>query len=63
MKLTCPRCEGQTRFEVTAHEVHDWIVDEDGDFVEDKGCTEMSHKPDSQDVYSCVNCGADAKVE
>jgi hypothetical protein len=62
MKITCPNCPKETRFDVSAHEVHDWTVDEKGNFVEDKGCVDMAHKPESGDHFTCQSCGGTAKV-
>ena len=63
MKLTCPNNKKHKRFVTTAHEVHDWIVDNKGEFVDDKGCTEVTHEPDSHDTFQCAVCNADAMVK
>lgn len=62
MHLICPKNKKHKLFSVTAHEVHDWTVDEDGEFVADMGCSEMAHRPDANDSYHCLKCGAVAKV-
>ena len=62
MKVICPNNENHKRFLTTAHEVHDWVVDEEGDFVEDLGCTEVAHKPDVGNVWICKDCSAEAKI-
>ena len=63
MKATCPNNPEHKRFYTSAHEVHDWIVDETGEFLEDNGCTDVAHKPDPGNVWVCVVCEAEAKVE
>lgn len=56
MKI-CPKCGGR-RFVVTAHVTEDWIVDEDGEFLEVKeSCVEVTHHPDDDDVWECEKCG------
>lgn len=56
MKI-CPKCGGR-RFVVTAHVTEDWIVDENGEFLEVKeGCVEVTHHPDDDDVWECEKCG------
>jgi ribosomal protein L37AE/L43A len=56
----CPKC-GNTTFAVTAHVTQDWIVDEDGDFIECiNDCTEVTHKPDDIDIWQCNECGYNA---
>lgn len=57
----CPNNpEEHTQFMTTAHEVHDWVVDPNGNFIEDKGCTEVAHKPDQDNIWTCTTCGAEA---
>lgn len=63
MNITCPKNPDHKRFSSTAHEVHDWEVDENGDFVKDMGCTETTHFPNSSDRFVCLDCFAEAKVE
>jgi len=63
MKAKCPNNPDHKRFGTTAHEVHDWIVDENGDFIEDLGCSEMDSGPDSGNTWTCMECGAEAIVE
>lgn len=63
MKATCPKNPKHKKFVTTAHEVHDWVVDESGDFIKDLGCTEVAHKPDSGNYWTCDICGSEAKIE
>jgi len=62
MRIVCKKCPTNDKFSVIAHEAHAWIVDESGEFYEDKGCTDLTHKPDSQDHYTCTICGDTAEV-
>ena len=53
----CPKC-GAKRFNVTAHVVQGWEVDEYGDFVrETEKCVCVSHYPDNEDLWTCTECG------
>lgn len=56
----CPNSEEHKTFITTAHEVHDWEVDGSGNFIEDQGCIEVAHKPDSDNIWLCAACGAEA---
>lgn len=62
MKATCPKNPAHKRFVTAAAEMHDWLVDERGEFIEDKGCTEVLHKPESSNIWECADCGAQATV-
>jgi len=62
MKAICPKDENHKLFITTAHEVHDWVVDETGDFVEDVECIEVSADPNSGNCWTCKICGAEATV-
>lgn len=56
----CPYC-GCQRFYVTAHVTQDWIVDGNGTFEKcTTDCGEITHKPDDEDLWQCVDCGYDA---
>ena len=58
MKI-CPKCGGK-KFIVTAHVTQDWIVDEDGCYIETvEPCGEVTHHPDGDDLWTCCNCGYD----
>lgn len=60
IKATCPNNPEHNQFITTAHEVHDWIVDENGDFVKDLGCEEVAHRPNKDNNWSCLECGESA---
>jgi hypothetical protein len=63
MKVTCPDNPDHKRFGTVAHEVHDWIIDENAQFVKDLGCSEMAHGPTKGNTFTCCECGAEAIVE
>lgn len=56
MKI-CPKCGGK-RFIVTAHVAENWLVDEEGTFLEatQRG-VDVVHYPDDNDVWECEKCG------
>lgn len=54
-KKVCPDC-GCDKFKVVVLERHDWIVDGDGDFIEDDGCYEANIADWTE--WTCVDCGA-----
>lgn len=56
MKI-CPKCGGK-RFIVTAHVAEDWLVDEEGTFLEttQRG-VDVVHYPDNNDTWECEKCG------
>ncbi len=56
MKVICPSDPTHNKFYTTAHEVHDWIVDSNGEFVEDLGCSEVSVFPDVNNEWHCTVC-------
>jgi hypothetical protein len=62
MKAMCPNNPDHNRFVTVVHEMHEWVVDEKGDFVEDKECLEVTHDPDKDNIWTCYLCGAQAKV-
>ena len=63
MHAKCPSNPEHKLFVTVAHEMHDWVVDEDGEFVEDLGCVQVSHDPDSGNIWRCAICNTEAIVE
>ena len=63
MKAICPKNPDHKLFITVAHVMHDWVVDENGVFVEDIGALETAHGPNLGNVWTCRTCGAEAKVE
>jgi len=53
--LYCVSCNCK-RFIVSAVEYHEWVVDEDGNFIEDRGCEDSTRGDD----FQCEECGAEA---
>ena len=63
MNISCPKSAAHKRFSVTAHVAQEWQVDGSGNFVRViQDCTDVVHKPDSQDLFQCLTCGATAEV-
>lgn len=50
----CPKCNGD-RFLTTGIELHDWVVDGNGEFIEDDGCFDSKL---GGGCWECTNCGA-----
>jgi cytochrome oxidase Cu insertion factor (SCO1/SenC/PrrC family) len=63
LKVKCPNNPKHNQFVTTAHEVHDWLVDAEGNFIKDLGCTEIAHEPDMGNLWTCRKCGAEAVKE
>lgn len=56
-KHVCPVC-GNDKFHVTTHVTQTWVVDSEGDFVEEvTSCEEVTHRPDDEDIWHCTHCG------
>lgn len=57
MKI-CPKCGGK-RFIVPAHVVQDWVVDENGNYIDvsEDSCPTILHYPDNNDTWECEKCG------
>ena len=61
MKAYCPnKCE-EEQFVTTAHVVEDWVVTPEGDWIETIECTEVSHGPNTGNIWTCHTCGEEAK--
>lgn len=57
----CPKC-GSTTFHATAHATQTWLVDEDGEFIKaETNCDEVTHSPDTEDLFECSKCGAEVQ--
>lgn len=64
MKLTCPKNPEHKQFYVTAHISETWVVDTESNFLEAMDSDgEVVHEPDSGDLYTCTECGAEALKE
>jgi len=62
MKAICPNNENHKKFNTSAHVIQEWIVDEHGNFLKEIATTETTHYPSSDDIWYCIECGAEAKV-
>jgi len=60
-KIICPKDIKHTKFSVTAHVAQEWEVDEKAEFSKViTDCTDVTHKPDKDDHFICLTCGAEA---
>lgn len=56
----CPKCGGK-KFVVTAHVTEDWLVDEEGNWLDTRSsCNDVTHNPDNNDIWVCDACGYEA---
>lgn len=63
MKARCPNNPEHLRFVTVAHVSQDWMVDQDGIFLDEvPGECEVVAKPDKGNTWTCVECGAEAIV-
>ena len=64
MKVRCPKNPDHKVFSTVAHVMQSWKVDGEGEFIgvlED--CLEVTHPPDSGNVWYCLECADEAIVE
>ena len=59
----CPVCGG-VRFITTAHVMQEWMVDENGNFIDvvDES-VQVTHEPDDDNLWKCAECGAEAIID
>jgi hypothetical protein len=62
LKAICSKMPSHKTFIVSAHVVETWEVDEHGNFLKRIDCTDVTHRPDSNDIWECATCGAEAMV-
>lgn len=62
MKAICPNNPKHKSFKTTAHVVQTWLVDEEGVFIEEASTDEVTHPPHEDNIWTCYECGAEAKV-
>lgn len=60
--MHCPTNPEHKTFITTVHEIHDWEVDAEGNFIRDLGCSD-SHKPDHGNIWTCSECGAEGVLD
>jgi len=63
MKAICPNNPDHKEFITSAHEVHDWVVDQNGTFIKDLCCIETSAGPNIDNTWTCISCRAIAIVK
>ena len=62
MRATCPKSEKHKQFITAVFIEEDWFVDERGNKLRMYQSIGMSRGPDSQNDWTCAECGADAIV-
>ena len=64
MIARCKNSPHHKKFVTVTHVTEDWIVDQNGDFIEifENSETEVVHGPNKDNVWTCVDCGCEAKV-
>lgn len=62
MKATCPKNPEHKRFSTVAHVMEEWEVTAEGDFVEVRESLQTDHGPDPDNIWRCLECGAEAGV-
>jgi cytochrome oxidase Cu insertion factor (SCO1/SenC/PrrC family) len=64
MKATCPNNPEHKKFVTVAHISQDWVVDENGNFIEVYNeCNETVAPPNPDNIWECNECGASAIVK
>lgn len=62
-KARCPKNPEHKRFVTVAHVAEDWVVDEDGNFIESLGSTDIVAEPCKGNTWTCRVCDTEAVVE
>jgi hypothetical protein len=65
MYISCPKDKDHKVFNTVVHVTEDWDVDPDGNFIQvaPHSETQVVHGPTKGNTFTCVDCGAEAKVE
>jgi hypothetical protein len=63
MKAVCPNDVNHDKFLTIAYEMHEWLVDEKGQYLDDNGCIDVSVWPQKENHWQCAICGSEAKVD
>lgn len=65
MKAQCPKNPEHKEFITVAHVTEDWVVDENGEFLEvfDGSQSEIVAPPNPDNTWQCKVCGTEAEVE
>ena len=56
----CPKDASHKRFVVYVYIAHEWVMDENGEFIEDEGAVRKGWLGYDQEPRCCAECGADA---
>lgn len=66
MKATCNHCKDnpnhRRKFCTIATVVEEWLVDENGNWVETVESLDTVNGPHSENVWTCADCGNQAEV-
>lgn len=64
MKATCLKDPSHKEFVTVAHVTEDWIVDEEGHFIDvaPNSGSVTTRLPDPGNIWTCATCGAPATV-
>ena len=62
-RVTCPSDPSHKRFSTSAHVMEEWEVDEYGEYVKTIESLQVDHGPDPDNLWTCLECGADAAVD
>ena len=63
MKATCLKNKKHKRFSTVANVMEEWEVDEHGNFVRVIESLQTNNGPDPGNIWTCLECGAQAEVE
>ena len=63
-KRVCPEDSSHKRFITVAYVSEDWIVDDDGNFIEVMDTNgQLLHGPNHGNIWTCAECGCDETEE
>lgn len=65
MKATCPKDKTHKKFITVVTVTEDWVVDAQGNFIDvpDNSESEVVHGPNSDNTWTCAECGTQARVD
>lgn len=63
LKAVCKNNREHKKFHTVAHVTETWLVTENGDFLDHYCDGEVTHGPDKDNIWTCVECGEEAIVE
>ena len=63
-RAVCPRSPDHDYFVTSAHVAQKWKVDRYGGHHKTlNDCAQVTHDPDTDNLWECAECGAEAKFE